>query len=529
MLEGVGIGLRASHYSFIETVKPDVLWFEVLTDNYLCQSGSSLFHLEKILAHYPITLHGVGMSLGSTDPLNWTYLKTVKSLIQRVKPHLVSDHLCWTSFAGRHFHELLPLPYTDEAVLHTAKRIRKIQDFLGQQIMIENVSSYLFFPHATLREWEFLQAVAQEADCLILLDINNIYVSGHNNGFDPLTYLSHLSSERVAQFHLAGFEDCGTHLLDTHGATVSPAVWELFKVALTKFGSLPTAIEWDNHLPNFPHLLEEAEIAKNIMATIEKQPDRHLTTVKGRKETACPSLFETQKNFIAALTSHASEIQIYSDSIKAAFQNVLKDIYPVCGKLVGETFFLAMTERYIQITPSLSPDLAEYGETFSEFIQRFQPAESLPYLADVARLEWGIHRLFYARDDSPFDLSELVVELTAGNPDLVFHLPYDSVLLSSSYPIHQIWKIHQSMDSELETFYLPDKNNVFYLFIFRRDLDIQIDELKREEWQILNWINSQFTLGQISEQTSLEPLTPILTRGWIRGFTKLTCIQNDFR
>jgi uncharacterized protein (UPF0276 family) len=262
LLSGVGIGLRACHYPFIETHQPKVPWFEVLSDNYFSKGGTSLFHLEKIRAAYPVTLHGVGMSLGSTDPLNPTYLKKLKTLIQRIDPLLVSDHLCWTSFAGNYFHELLPLPYTEEAVNHVAQRIQQVQDFLGQRIMIENVSTYLNFTHSTLNEWEFLQAVVDKADALILLDINNIFVSAHNNHFDPMQYLRGLSPTRIAQFHLAGFEDEGTHLLDTHGAPISDAVWELFKVALTFFGAVPTIIERDNNIPDFPELQNEANIAE---------------------------------------------------------------------------------------------------------------------------------------------------------------------------------------------------------------------------------------------------------------------------
>ncbi|HVV69065.1 MAG TPA: DUF692 domain-containing protein [Gammaproteobacteria bacterium] len=264
-IKGVGIGLRPCHYAYIQEHKPDVKWFEVLSDNYLCEGGISFSQLETICSVYPMTLHGVGMSLGSTDPLNQDYLKKLKNLIQLTRPALVSDHLCWTSLGGHYFHELLPLPYTEEAVKHVAGRIKIVQDFLERQIMIENVSSYLAFNHSTLTEWEFLKTVADEADCLILLDINNIYVSACNNAFNPEMYLHELNTERVAQFHLAGFEDKGTHLLDSHSAKVYAPVWALFEKALDKFGALPACIEWDNQIPDFPHLQQEALMAQNRM------------------------------------------------------------------------------------------------------------------------------------------------------------------------------------------------------------------------------------------------------------------------
>lgn len=261
----VGVGLRACHYAYIESEKPKISWFEVLSDNYFCESGPSMDHLDKIRASYPVSLHGVGMSLGSTDPLNFNYLSKLKALIKRVNPLSVSDHLCWTSLAGQYFHELLPLPYTEEAVKHTAERIRAAQHYLERQIMIENVSSYLSFKHSTMKEWEFLQAIADEADCLILLDINNIYVSAQNNNFSADEYLKGMNPKRIAQFHLGGFEDKGSHLLDSHGAAIHQPVWELYKSALENFGRIPTIIEWDNQVPNFSELLSEANQAKIFM------------------------------------------------------------------------------------------------------------------------------------------------------------------------------------------------------------------------------------------------------------------------
>ncbi|MHB1947651.1 MAG: MNIO family bufferin maturase [Gammaproteobacteria bacterium] len=264
-LQGVGIGLRSRHYTYIETEQPQVPWFEILSDNYLNLSGPSLHHLEKICASYPVTLHGVGMSLGSTDPLNVDYLKKLAALIKLTQPQLVSDHLCWTVLSGRYFHELLPLPYTTEVVTHVANRIKQVQDFLGKQIMIENVSSYLQFSHSSLKEWEFLNAIAEEADCLILLDINNIYVSAYNNHFLTADYLNGVNPKRIAQFHLAGYCDYGTYLLDTHGDAIQAPVWELFADALKRFGPIPTVIERDNNIPEFQVLFQEAKQAQMIM------------------------------------------------------------------------------------------------------------------------------------------------------------------------------------------------------------------------------------------------------------------------
>lgn len=261
----VGIGLRPCHFDYIEKNQPKVAFFEVLSDNYLEPSGSRLFHLEKICSTYPVTLHGVGMSLGSTDALNFHYLKKLKSLIEFTSPLLVSDHLSWSSFDNKYFHELLPLPYTEETVLHVIQRIQCVQDFLQQQIAIENISNYLHVTYSTLTEWEFIHAVAEEANCLILLDINNIYVSAQNNKFSPENYIENMPLNRIAQFHLAGFTSHDNYLLDTHGEAIHDEVWKIFAKTMKKLGPIATVIEWDNNIPHFEILQKESRYAQKIM------------------------------------------------------------------------------------------------------------------------------------------------------------------------------------------------------------------------------------------------------------------------
>ncbi|VAW92443.1 Uncharacterized protein conserved in bacteria, NMA0228-like [hydrothermal vent metagenome] len=269
-ISGVGVGLRANHFKYIDKNRPNIPWFEVLIDNYMMDAGSSLHYLAKAAEAYPLTFHGVGMSLGSTDKLNIGYLSTLKDLIKKFRPVYVSDHLCWTSVNGYHSHDLLPLPYTDEAVQLLIKHIQQTQDFLEQRILIENVSSYLTFKDSAMQEWEFLTVVAEEADCDILLDINNIYVSAANHNIDAMVYLKHIPVERVKEMHLAGYTDMGTHLLDTHGEAVHEPVWELYEKALNKFGGIPTLIEWDNDIPEFPVLEVEAIKASVIMQQVKE-------------------------------------------------------------------------------------------------------------------------------------------------------------------------------------------------------------------------------------------------------------------
>ena len=261
---GFGLGLRTDHYKTILDDKPAVDWFEVITENYLVSGGKPLFYLDSIRADYPMVMHGVSLSIGSTDPLNWDYLRQVKALAKRIEPAWISDHLCWTGVNGVNLHDLLPLPYTEAAIEQVVNRVSTVQEYLGRQLLLENVSSYVSYAHSEMSEWDFLSAVAERADCLILLDINNIYVSAHNHGFEPLDYLAHLPAKRVQQIHLAGHLNLGNLIIDSHGDTVSDPVWSLYEAALQRFGFVATLIERDENLPPLADLLAELEIARQI-------------------------------------------------------------------------------------------------------------------------------------------------------------------------------------------------------------------------------------------------------------------------
>ncbi|HVM96839.1 MAG TPA: DUF692 domain-containing protein [Candidatus Acidoferrales bacterium] len=261
---GYGVGLRTKHYAEILDAWPRVDWFEIISENFLVAGGRPLHVLEQIREHYPIAMHGVSLSIGSTDPLDVDYLASLHSMAQRFEPAWISDHLCWTGVGGHNLHDLLPLPYTEEALLHVVERLRRVQDALGRQILLENVSTYFEYQHSVVPEWEFLSAVAERADCKILLDVNNIYVSAFNHGFDPHVYLNHVPIERVQQFHLAGHTDRGMFLHDTHDHPVVPAVWDLYAAAVRRFGSVSTLIEWDDHIPPFADVVAEAERAREV-------------------------------------------------------------------------------------------------------------------------------------------------------------------------------------------------------------------------------------------------------------------------
>jgi uncharacterized protein len=263
--EGCGIGLRTPHVRPMQDERPAIGWLEVHSENYYVDGGPALAALLRLRGDYPLSLHGVGMSLGSTDPLDRAHLAKLRRLIERAEPALVSEHLCWSGVGGRALNDLLPLPYTEEALAHVCSRVAEVQEALGRELLVENVSTYLAFADATIPEWEFVAAVARRTGCKLLCDVNNIYVNSVNHAFDADAYLAALPAEAIAEIHLAGFDASGPCLIDTHGAPVAPDVWSLYRRALARFGPVPTLIEWDTDIPPLATLLAEAATAQLIL------------------------------------------------------------------------------------------------------------------------------------------------------------------------------------------------------------------------------------------------------------------------
>jgi len=271
---GIGVGLRTVHFGHILSRRPAVDWFEVLSENFMDTRGRPLWVLDQVAERYPIALHGVSMSIGGTDPLDREYLRKLKALAERTRAHWVSDHLCWTGVAGRNVHDLLPMPYTEEALHHTAGRVRQVSEILERPLVLENPSSYVEFASSTMTEWDFLSRLAHEADCGLLLDVNNVYVSSFNHGFDPRTYIDGVPADRVVQYHVAGHTNKGTHILDTHSDHAVAEVWELFSRSCRRTGNVSTLYEWDEDIPNFDVLHAEALKARAYRAEPARRPAR---------------------------------------------------------------------------------------------------------------------------------------------------------------------------------------------------------------------------------------------------------------
>ena len=262
---GHGVGLRRDHFARVLSAPTGVDWFEAISENFMVPGGRPLDILRAVRRDYPVVLHGVSLSIGSTDPIDDGYLQQLQRLIQIIEPAWVTDHLCWTGVSGVNSHDLLPMPYTEEALDHVVRRVTQVQECLGRRIGLENPSSYLTWTASTIAEWDFLAAVAERADCGIMLDINNVFVSAHNHRFDPVAYIDAIPKDRVWQFHLAGHSDHGTHLLDTHDHPVRDEVWELYRRAVRRFGAIPTLVEWDGNIPEWDRLEAESTRAREVM------------------------------------------------------------------------------------------------------------------------------------------------------------------------------------------------------------------------------------------------------------------------
>lgn len=285
---GYGLGLRPEYYDTIVDTRPDVDWFEIISENYMVDGGKPLHFLDRVRENYPIVMHGVSMSIGSTDPLDKAYLQRLKQLIDRVEPQWVSDHMCWTGQGGENLHDLMPLPFNEETIQHVVERVQQVQDYLGRRILLENASSYVSYAQSEMTEWEFHSEIMQRADCLMLFDVNNIYVSARNHGFDPLEYIRGIPVDRVWQFHLAGHSDFGDYVIDTHDHPVVQPVWELYAEALKHFGPVSAMIERDDRFPPFEELMAELGELRNIAQGVLGDGVQKIAPLENSEPSQCP-------------------------------------------------------------------------------------------------------------------------------------------------------------------------------------------------------------------------------------------------
>jgi uncharacterized protein (UPF0276 family) len=445
-LLGVGVGLRAPHYRVFLEQRPRVGWLEVHSENYLERGGWDAHVLEQLRVDYPISLHGVGLGIGSAGGFSMEHAKRVRDLVQRIEPVLVSEHLCWGAAGSRNLNDLLPMPLTDESLHLVAERVDRIQNMLGRRILLENVSTYLRFASDAMSEAEFLAQLAARTGCGILLDVNNLYVNQCNHGEDALAALRAIAPQSVGEIHLAGHLVTPEAVIDNHGARVAPEVWDLYRAALRRFGDVPTLIEWDTDLPEPDVLLAEAERARAIMKDLHPVPASELEQTQAAFADA---LFDAGKEhralplFKGDMALVEQRFALYRGNLSGTWDKTLANAYPVLQTLVGEEFFAALAREYGKAHPSTDGDLNRFGEHFGEFLSGFEHVAEYPYFPDMARLEWALHRAHYADGAAMLDngaLSALAAE-QMDTARLKLH-PACS-LFSSPWAIVDLWQAHQ--------------------------------------------------------------------------------------
>ncbi|WP_229455379.1 DUF692 family multinuclear iron-containing protein [Massilia sp. KIM] len=502
---GVGVGLRTPHVpAFLERRQP-VGWLEVHSENYLARAGWDWHVLERLRADYPISLHGVGLGLGSARGFSSGHLARVRELVRALDPLLVSEHLCWGALADRQLNDLLPLRL-DEAMLGLmSARVQQVQDALGRRLLVENVSSYVRFRGDTMSEAQFLAELARRSGCGILLDVNNLYVNQRNHGEDALAAIAALDPGSVGEIHLGGHLETPQAVIDHHGATIAEPVWELFRAALARFGQVPALIEWDTGLPALEVLLEEARRAQAIAG--EFAPPARAGAAP--RAAAWPAVedagaAELQARFAGALADPgdhalASELRgdparlaVYRGNLAANWRRALANAYPVIEQLVGEEGFGALAHAYGKAHPSQDPDLNRFGAQLSTFLAGFAPARELPYLADMARLEWALHLAWMAGDAGPLAFAALAGMDPARLAAARLSLHPSCALLSSPWQVARLWRAHREEDVDFPT----DIAGGAQALVIRRRWTLEVLELSAPEHAALQAIAQGAELAQ---------------------------------
>ena len=451
-----GVGLRAAHYRDFLARRPAVGWLEVHTENYLQPSGWDSHVLQSLRQDYPISLHGVGLGLGSVRGFSEPHLQRVRAVVERVEPFLVSEHLCWGAVAQQQLNDLLPLALNGAALDLLCARVGRVQDVLKRPILLENVSTYLRFADDAMSEAQFLAELARRSGCGLLLDINNLYVNQCNHGEDALLAMQSIAPGSVGELHLGGHLLTPQAVIDHHGAAVAEPVWDLYAAALLRFGAVPTLVEWDTHLPPLDILLGEADKAEAMLVLHEQHSPWHAVPVlPPPPPVSLDALAAGQQAFATALLDTAATLPsfageavpqrfaLYRGNLSATWRRTLGHAYPVVLALVGEPFFGGLARAYGHQYPSDSADLNHFGASFADFLSSFPPAAELPYLPDMARLEWAVHLAHYAAD-----AQALVPEaLAALHPDQLearrFTLHPACALLASNWQVAALWQAHQ--------------------------------------------------------------------------------------
>jgi uncharacterized protein (UPF0276 family) len=495
---GFGLGLRTNHYKHIFAHRPAVGWFEIISENFMDTDGRPKRNLARILEHYPVVMHGVAMSIGTVDPLNSEYLRKLKALMAWVKPAWISDHLCWTGVAHRNTHDLLPLPYTEESLRHVVRRIKAVQDYLECPIALENPSTYLEFQHSAMDEAAFLAEMARESGCRLLLDVNNVYVTCYNHRLDPKAYLDALPMDRVIQIHLAGHDNHGTHIIDTHDRHVADPVWELYKYAISRAGRVPnTMIEWDDAIPEFPVLYAELDKARAAAAQAAQHVLPDLAQPRPAPCHAAVALAEAQLVMQRAIMDGSAfdsrpeywilpkpgfapqaQLDVYVNAYRARLAEVTAEDYPALRTWLGDGRFEALIADFVGSEQPVHFNIGRFARLLPGFVARRLPDDG--FAAQLCELETALAQLADAPESAPLGqrhLAGLTPEILLS---MRLHLRQSCRLFAFTYAVNDYF--NAVMEGEDAPAVEPQAS---YLAVFRHDDDMWRMDLEAQEHALL--------------------------------------------
>lgn len=506
---GYGLGFRPTHFSYIKENQPDVDWFEIITENYMDTGGKPRRVLGELKERYPIVMHGVSLSIGTVDPLNSEYLDKLKKLEQHVQPKWISDHLCWTGIAHKNTHDLLPVPYTEEALKHIIERIKQVQDYLGRRIVLENPSTYLEFAASSMNEWEFIARMVEGSGCGLLLDVNNIYVSCYNHRWDPKTYIDAMPLDDVAQIHLAGHSNMGTHIIDTHDDHVIDEVWTLYAYAINKVGPISTMVEWDDNIPEFPVMMEELGKARHWAK--QSQGPTEMPHFKSFRDNMRPpekplaykeELADMQNAILEADGdimnpderiipkpdfAPSEQIQSYINGYRFRLFDIVHEDYPALRRAMGKDKFNDMLDAYIEQTPSEHFNVARYIDKFPEYVRE----NEAPFFYELSVLETVLSRVFDAEETDVLVQDDLAGIAPESFMDLNLNPRAALKLLAFSYPVNDYYNAHLNDENPD----VPEKSPSFVV-VYRHEDEIWRLDLEEREYMVLSSLFNGLPVGE---------------------------------